>query len=211
MTKVKATTPCRESKEHVGEPVISLLLVDLGSPHNIGQIIRTSYILGGEKVRLYIFDPRGRLDHNREEVGLTSVELVGEEGAYTRVDDLEEFLAGYPGRIIATDITEQAESLVGFQFRRGDLILVGNENRGYRDEPNLREHPGLEHVAERLIVPMGGKAYGLPDRGSIVPEDHGLYPNLNVAATVAIVTYVALAQLGYFNEFGLKDLRRNAS
>ena len=195
-----------ESKEVIGEPVINLLLVDLGSPQNIGLIVRTSWVLAGENVRLYIYDPRNKLEVNRDVVDLTSITLVGEEGAYTKVDDLERFISEYPGRIVATDISEQSTSLVNFSFQRGDLLMFGNENRGYRDE-SLKEHLGIQHIANRLIVPMCGKKYELPDRGKAVPEDHGSYPNLNVATTVAIVTYAALEQLGGFEQFSLKDLQ----
>ena len=40
-----------------------------------------------------------------------------------------------------------------------------------------------------------------------MPDDHGQHPNLNVATTVAIVTYVALEQIGCFEKFNLHDIQ----
>ena len=187
-------------KKLIGKPGVSLLLVDLGSPYNIGNIIRTCWVLGGKRVQLFIYDPRNRLEEGRGNIDLSSVALADKDGAYTKVDDLEEFLSSYPGRIIATDVSKQATVLGDFKFQKGDLILLGNENRGYRNE-NLVEHPGIEQINERLIIPMLGEGHDLPDRGKVIPKEYGKYLNLNVAATVTIVLYAALEQLDCFKDF----------
>src|SRR3989338_6935313 len=120
---------------------INLLLIDLGSPHNIGRIIRESHDLGGNHCQLFIYDPRNILVENRDGINLTSME----RGSYQIVENLEPFLREYTGKLVATDITSDALPHHDFGWQENDLILLGNENRGYRDK-DLKTHQGIELV-----------------------------------------------------------------
>lgn len=191
-------------------PVINFALIDLGSPHNIGLIIRTCWVLAGENAHLYVYDPRNKLTLNRDDIDLTSGGLISRKEIYTRIDDLNGFLSAYLGRIIATEVSGDATPLTEFSFQQDDLILFGNENRGYRDK-ELRVFSGIERVTKHLIVPMQGETYVLPDRGEVVPQEFGQYPNLNVAISAAIVGYIALEQIGRFKGFDLENTLRRTN
>ena len=175
---------------------INHLTVDLGSPHNLGRIIRTVHVLGGKKSRLYIYDPRKICETYIADVRLASVDLVDRHD-YEIVKDIAGFLNSYDGRIIKTDLSEDAVPLPEFRFKENDLILYGNENRGYLNKA-LEKVPGVyENVDCSVEIPMLGENHALPDRGKVVHPNHGEMPNLNVAEVVAIVAYSALEQLGY--------------
>ncbi len=185
---------------------INLLTLDLGSPANIGTIIRQTHVLGGDACKLFIFDPRGKLVLDYETIRTVSIGLV-DAGIHTKVDDLESFLRGYQGRVVGANISPGATPLFEFEFKDDDLIVLGNENTGFLDK-ELRMWKGLERIGECVIVPMLGKNYSKPDRGRPVAPNHQLHPNLSVAATAGIIIYAALQQLGYFKGFSYEALEQ---
>jgi len=175
---------------------INHLLCDLGSPANIGSIIRTLHVLSGQTSQLYIFDPRDNLRRYAEDIEMVSTGLLSRRD-FEVITDPEKFLGSYLGRKIATEIVESAIPLIGFNFSDGDLIIYGNENRGIPEIiRNLADHS--------VIVPMLGENYLLPKTDRAVAKNFGQYPNLNVSQTVAIVSYEASRQIGSFNGFKLK-------
>lgn len=186
----------------IDRTVINLLLVDLGNPANIGSIIRSCHTLGGVDVGLFIYDPRDNLTTWAEDIHRASLGLSQKPGVFIKVTNLADFLSKYPGRKIKTDITPDATPLPNFRFMKRDLIMLGNENRGYLTK-ELVVQPGTDNVKESLIIPMLGEPYEVPSSGSIRLENTGLYANLNVGTTASIVTYFALSQLGKFNQFRL--------
>jgi tRNA(Leu) C34 or U34 (ribose-2'-O)-methylase TrmL len=187
---------------------IGLLTLDLGSPYNIGHIIRQSHVLGGSHCELYIFDPRGKLERCSDAVALLSIGLV-DSGEFTRIPDegaLEAFLRDYSGRVLAMDIQPRAHPLPGFEFREGDLIIIGNENTGFMNK-KMQRWAGLERIDKYLLIPMLGRNYAKPDRGRPVAPDHHLHPNISVAATADIILYDALTKLGYFEGFSYESIQ----
>lgn len=193
-----------ESPESIlDRTVINLLLVDLGSPANIGSIMRSCHTLGGMDIGLFIFDPRDNLSRWEDDIYKTSVGLSRKPGVFMKVPDLADFLSRYPARRIKTDITADAISLPNFRFRKRDLILLGNENRGYFSK-DLSPHPGTENIENNIVIPMLGAPYDIPDSGSIRLENAGVLPNLSVSATANILIYTALNQLGKFRGFKIE-------
>jgi len=175
---------------------VNHLTVDVGSPRNLGAIIRTINVLCGKSSKLFIYDPRDRLVTDIEEIKLTSTELV-DKNEHEVVKDIAIFLENYKGRIVKTDLSEDAVPLPEFRFKEDDLILYGNENRGYLNKA-LEKVPGVYENADCSIkIPMLGENHPLPDRGKVVHPNHGEELNMNVNTVVAIVAYAALEQLGY--------------
>lgn len=174
--------------------MINHLLYDLGSPANIGSIIRLLHVLGDS--RLYIFDPRGNLEAYAEAVARCSTGLSWQQ-SFLQITDIDHFLQEYQGRKIATEISDQAVPLNQFRFQSEDLIIYGNENRGIPE-------PIIQRADARVVVPMLGRSYPLPATERPVAANFGQHPNLNVSHTVAIVAYEGMRQMGAFDGFKLR-------
>jgi tRNA(Leu) C34 or U34 (ribose-2'-O)-methylase TrmL len=184
---------------------INLLLVDLGSPANIGTIMRHVVTQAGKQCRLYIFDPRDKLTRYAEEIDKTSLGLSKDPDTYELVHDLETLLGTYNGRIITTEVSARATALPKFSFHENDLVLFGNENRGF-GRIDQTSWPGIERAQQSVIVPMLGDSYPIPDHGRYRADNYGQFPNFSVSATAFIVLYAALSQLGHFDDFSFNNL-----
>lgn len=178
---------------------INFLTVDMGNPFNIGTIIRTTYTLGGKHTDLYMFDPRDKLIHHRDEISRCSIGLL-ERKPPTLVSDLESFLSTYHGRVIAADPSNDAIPLHEFGFADGDLVLLGNENTGFNDK-SLCPWSGMELVTASVIIPMLGENYAKPNRDRPVVDRYQDQPDVNVGIACGIVLYAALRKLGYLQSY----------
>jgi len=174
---------------------INHLLYDLGSPANIGTIMRSVYVLCGKSSKLFIFDPRGNLQKYKDDIERISTGLSN-HNHFAVVANIDDFVRNYSGRKITTEITPSAVSLAEFSFLPDDLVIYGNENRGIPES--------ITTIADAsVIVPMLGENYALPQTEKQVASNYGDFPNLNVGHVVSIVSYEALRQLGSFKEFKL--------
>lgn len=189
--------------QFLGGMGIANLLVDWEDPGNIGRAIRTNHVLGGGRSKLYIYDPKNLFITRRKTIYFASTGVSRHRiGIITPITDLGEFLKDYDGRIIKTDIVQEATPLNEFRFNERDLVLYGNETFGYGGR--IAKH--LEKVNKpmhAITVPMLGEPYKHSKYVGNTPQ----YANLNVAATLAIVTFTALSQLGYFDGFNPSNLR----
>ena len=184
------------------KPKCSILLIDIGSPYNIGNILRTSYDLCADKCTMYVFDPRKIMKELKDKIEKISLN----RGKFILVNNLIEFLQKYTGRIILSDIKNNACPLKSFKFLNNDLILFGNENRGYYDSINgkMKIRPELKKYKTSLIVEMLGATKKLPNKNKICSPNHGVYPNCNVSNVAAIVMREVMLQFGYYENFKLK-------
>ena len=85
-----------------------------------------------------------------------------------KIEDIEDFLASYSGRKIATLVDESAKHLDDFQFEKDDLLIFGPEKEGLPAKVN----PFLDQA---VYIPAIGRT-----------------PCLNVAVTFGIVMHQAL-------------------
>ncbi|NQV08399.1 hypothetical protein HQ529_00950 [Candidatus Woesearchaeota archaeon] len=180
---------------------INHLLVDLGGPQNIGGLMRDLYELSGTDSKLFIYDPRDKLNTLYNDILSASIGLLS-EGRHEIVEDINSFLETYESRVIIADVSKDAISLSEFHFEENDLILYGNENRGFYNE-ELLQVVDTKNVDHSIIVPMQASPRVLPPTNKIVAPNYNIYPNLNVRTAATIIAYTALKQLGYFKNFKL--------
>lgn len=144
---------------------------------NMSSMIRSAEFFGLQK--LYIYDANGLLDppnNKTSRADMNHLARVWTAGAIEyitieKVTDIEAFLAGYPGRKVATLLDASAQHLAAFQFQPDDLILFGPEREGLPAAT-------LTHIDQRVYLPA-----------------HGHTPCLNVAVTFGIVLHAAVQQL----------------
>eukprot|EP01119_Soliformovum_irregulare_P003079 TRINITY_DN1337_c0_g1_i3.p1 TRINITY_DN1337_c0_g1~~TRINITY_DN1337_c0_g1_i3.p1 ORF type:complete len:318 (-),score=49.70 TRINITY_DN1337_c0_g1_i3:38-991(-) len=113
---------------------------------NIGQIMRTSYILGLDK--FFYYDPQSfwkdeetAANIKRFSRGACNAPTIEE------VKDVKSFLQNYKGRKIATALSRNSVPAYSFEFKEGDLILFGNEIHGIpTDIVDMTDH--------QIIIPM---------------------------------------------------------
>jgi tRNA(Leu) C34 or U34 (ribose-2'-O)-methylase TrmL len=173
---------------------LNSLIADLNYGSNIGGIIRTHHVMGGDG-RLHIYDPMKIMQTSADEVRNFSCR-ISDRHEFELVEDLEAFLRDYKeGRRIATELSARAKPLTDFQFQEGDIILFGNERVGL-------SAPVLRVCDEAVVIPMLGTPYVKDDFHPGQPiKGVGEYPTYNTSYSHAIVMYVAMAQLGKFKDF----------
>lgn len=160
-----------------------LVLHDLSSPINIGQILRVAETF---QVRVGVHDPRAVFANEAKRRTISDFAC----GALQRAApfEVEAERARAPGRVIATCLESDAEPLPDFRFETSDLIYIGNEYDGLP--------PDLIRTADvRLRVPMPDvrtpKAVSAsaidPDRAGFAGD--GDAPVLSASMTAAILCY----------------------
>ncbi|MFH1129294.1 MAG: TrmH family RNA methyltransferase [Patescibacteria group bacterium] len=165
---------------------INTLIYDVTYPSNIGEIIRTSHVLGEGTSDLYFYDPRNILDKEKDEIENFSCNIASLKEFKILNSDINDFLKKYNGRKIATLISDKSTKLKDFNFEENDLILFGNERTGLPDEI-------IELCDEKIIIPMKGSVYNKTDHHLGTPiKGIGEYPTLKVSIAHAIVLYGAL-------------------
>jgi tRNA G18 (ribose-2'-O)-methylase SpoU len=152
--------------------------VYLDAPRDFGNvclIARTLEVLGMR--RCYVYDPH-RLIRNRYGKSRTRRIQAVSAGAFfrvsfERVEDPAEFLAGLPGRKVATVPNDLgATNLASFAFGEDDTVLFGSEGQGLRPEV-------LELCEARVTIPQ-----------------RGVTESLNIAVAVGIVAHEFFRQAG---------------
>ncbi|NDE90399.1 MAG: hypothetical protein EB059_04565 [Alphaproteobacteria bacterium] len=171
---------------------VSLLLYDLQSPVNLGQILRVAETF---QIPVQVYDPRSILTDANHYPTISDFSC----GAYDRLtsarllnaERLKDTLQSK--RIIATALTDKAITLPQYVFQDGDVILLGNEYDGLPQSV-------MDNAAEKLYIPL--PSANLPKPRSFSPIDktreesvaaEGI-PNLSVSMTAAIIAYEIYAQ-----------------
>jgi tRNA (cytidine/uridine-2'-O-)-methyltransferase len=140
---------------------------------NLCVLARTLEVFG--HVGCYVFDPR-RLVRERYGKSRSREMRVVSAGAFskirwTRIEEPEQFLKDYAGRVIATVAHAQATELTRFQFLPEDLLLFGSESHGLPAAV-------VDGAHAKLTIPSRGQTQ-----------------SLNLAVSLAIVLFEAHRQL----------------
>ena len=153
-----------------GEPPLYIALDRVQDPGNVGTILRTADAVGASGVILL----RGSADVYGSKVvratmgSLFYVPFAGNVSPSA----LTGFAERTGLRLLATACDADAETHFSTDFRRGTIVVFGNEANGVSEE--------LLSAAQHIYVPMRGAA-----------------ESLNVATTVTAVLYEALRQRCY--------------
>ena len=133
--------------------------VFLDAPSDFGNlclVARTLEVLGVE--RCHVHDPNHliRASYGKSRTSQMNKVSAGAFGrvAFERVERPETFLAGLPGRKVATVADASATPLTRFIFRPDDEIVFGSERYGIRPEV-------LEVCEARVTVPQIGATESL--------------------------------------------------
>ena len=145
---------------------------------NLSNMIRTTEFYGLKKI--YIYDQNGLMHPPSNKVSraeMNHMARVWTAGAMEyieiqQVDDVSEFLGKYPGRSIATVVSEKGVDLNDFAFETDDLVIMGPEKEG---------------LPENFVL--------LCDQ-SLFIQNLGVTDCLNVSVTLGIVLNEGLKQLG---------------
>ena len=137
-------------------------------------MIRTAEFFGFKEI--YIYDKNGLMKAPTNKKGradMAHMAKVWTAGAIDHiniinVEHITTFLENYEGRIVGTVVNESATHLMDFQFKSGDLIMVGSERDGLPSEIEAMLH-------EAIYIPA-----------------RGVTDCLNVAVTFGIVVQQAV-------------------
>ena len=149
------------------EPPLYIALDRVQDPGNVGSILRTADAVGASGVILLcgsadvysgkvVRATMGSLFHVPFVTGVTAEELAG----FAQKEDLQ---------LLATACDETAETHFSMDFRRGTIVVFGNEANGVSEE--------ILNASQHIYIPMRGSA-----------------ESLNVATAVTAVLYEALRQ-----------------
>ncbi len=128
---------------------LSLALVSLSNPFNVGSIYRTAAVLGVDTIYLVGATP-GPGEAKVHKTGLGT-----EHGVVTvRVPSLPDLAHGSDGRLVAVELAEGATALHEFTFAAGDCLVLGSEGHGLS--------PASLAVCDAAVfVPQPGKVASL--------------------------------------------------
>lgn len=144
---------------------------------NLSSMIRTAEFYGCKNV--YIYDQNNLMvppvQSKKARAEMAHMARVWTAGAIeyidiVKVDDVGHFLASYKGRVVATKVDPSASVLSSFQFKDGDLIIMGPEKDGLPE--------GISSFIDESVY--------LPQKGNT--------SCLNVAVTFGIVMQQAIQQ-----------------
>jgi tRNA (guanosine-2'-O-)-methyltransferase len=141
-TQIKRTN--RDWRRRTGRS-LSLALVSLSNPFNVGSIYRTAAVLGLDTVYLVGATP-GPSEAKVHKTGLGT-----EHGVETvNVPALQEV----PGRRIAVELAEGAAPMHEFAFADGDVLVLGSEGHGLSPS-------SLAACDAAVFIPQPGKVASL--------------------------------------------------
>ena len=149
----------------------NIVLVEPEIPQNTGNVARTCAVTG---TRLHLVKPYGFIitDKNLKRSGLDYWHMLD----ITEYDCLDDFFEKNKGATFYFATSKGTHRHSDVQFKDGDFILFGKETKGL-DEKLLKDNPD-----NCIRIPMINDARCL-----------------NLANSVAIVTYEALRQNNYFD------------
>ena len=150
--------------------MINIVLLEPEMPANTGNIGRTCVITGS---RLHLIEPLG-FRINEKELKRAGLDYWPRLDVHTYMDINEFYNCIEPNARIFYATTKGKNRHSDVHFQDGDYIMFGKESAGIPEEI-LVKHPD-----ECIRIPM-------------LPEER----SLNLANSVAIVTYEALRQLDY--------------
>ena len=150
--------------------MINIVLLEPEMPANTGNIGRTCVITGS---RLHLIEPLG-FRINEKELKRAGLDYWPRLDVHTYMDINEFYNSIEPNARIFYATTKGKNRHSDVHFQDGDYIMFGKESAGIPEEI-LVQHPD-----ECIRIPM-------------LPEER----SLNLANSVAIVTYEALRQLDY--------------
>lgn len=150
--------------------MINIVLLEPEMPANTGNIGRTCVITGS---RLHLIEPLG-FRINEKELKRAGLDYWPRLDVHTYIDINEFYNSIEPDARIFYATTKGKNRHSDVHFQDGDYIMFGKESAGIPEEI-LVQHPD-----ECIRIPM-------------LPEER----SLNLANSVAIVTYEALRQLDY--------------
>lgn len=150
--------------------MINIVLLEPEMPANTGNIGRTCVITGS---RLHLIEPLG-FRINEKELKRAGLDYWPRLDVHTYMDINEFYNSIEPDARIFYATTKGKNRHSDVHFQDGDYIMFGKESAGIPEEI-LVQHPD-----ECIRIPM-------------LPEER----SLNLANSVAIVTYEALRQLDY--------------
>lgn len=173
---------------------IGLLLVDVRSPINFGMILRLAETFAAP---VAAYDPSGVLDSS-EKLRTISDFACGawERIGAGRIDDPIVFMDDMrqrKRRLIATAIDGDTTPLRSFRFRRGDVVLLGNEYDGLSETLRMRCDATLQIELADVWTPKP-KSFAPIDPTRTLPVANDGKPNLNVAIAAGVICHAAFAQ-----------------
>jgi tRNA G18 (ribose-2'-O)-methylase SpoU len=171
-----------------------LLLYDLQSPVNIGQILRT-----GEQfhIDVIVYDPRDIFSDPTKRRTISDFSC----GALSRhppklIPDYSVFRAMHDGRLVATCLRPDAMLLNNFYFRRQDTIILGNEYDGLPASVIDAADASLYIPLPKAELPKPASFSAIDPARSAAVAQNGV-PNLNVAMTASIISYTSYLQSSF--------------
>jgi tRNA (cytidine/uridine-2'-O-)-methyltransferase len=154
----------------VGDAPLHVVLVEPQIPPNTGNVARLCAATG---CALHLVEPLGFRIDDRElkRAGLDYWDALG----VVVHPSLEAFLAEFPPQRLWLLSTRAARSYTHAEFARGDALVFGKETAGL-PAALLAAHPG---------------------RALRIPMRPGAVRSINLSTAAGIVTYAALARLGF--------------
>lgn len=152
---------------------VSLVTVQFQLECNLGLVIRSAACFGVKDVHVIGFIPpfaelRSNSGSTNHFVKLHQHSTPSEFLSWRRKEDLDSDL-------ISMELTESAESLIGFQVKRHSYLVIGNETTGVPTE--------ILHQSDRTVyIPMPGIGYCLNAAFSSHVLLYELSRNSNAAA-----------------------------
>jgi tRNA G18 (ribose-2'-O)-methylase SpoU len=134
---------------------------------NLCAISRTLEVFG--RTECLVFDPH-RLIRERYGKSRAREQRVVSAGAFAkihwqRIEDPQQFLSSYAGRVVATVAAAGANVLDDYRFAASDLLLFGSESHGLPDA---------------IVANCAGK---------VTIRSHGQTQSLNLAVALGIVLF----------------------
>jgi tRNA G18 (ribose-2'-O)-methylase SpoU len=166
-----------------------LLLYGLQSPINIGMILR---IAESYQIGVWIYDQFRVMDDAERTRTMTDFACgaIGRRG-YRALSDANAIRhVARDRRLIATSIISTGSLLPDFEFRSGDMLVLGNEYDGLPDEFVARADVSL-HIPMPAVWTPKPKAEKPIDPTRVTGVARDGQPNLNVAMTAGILCYAA--------------------
>jgi len=170
-----------------------IFLWSIVSAMNLGQIIRSCYVLGNEVVTLSIFDHYGvyrQQLHLIDQFSSFYSDRYPDVQIYNSEEQACARIKLHTGRVIRTTVEQSsATRLDRFTFRSNDMVIFGNEQTGLPPT-------AVACANEALIIPMLGEPYMRLESSAT-----GVAPQccLGLSASVAIVLFTALRDINGFH------------
>lgn len=165
-------------------PGLTLLLYELRSPINIGMILRVAETYG---IRVEIAASQSILADTEKAKTISDFACGAlQRKGYGEIASLPDTTQGR--RLIATSIEDDSVELPAFNFRHGDIVLLGNEYDGLPAEV-------FRASTARLKIPMADvwtpkpQSHNPIDSQRAAPVSRDGMPNLNVAMAAGIICY----------------------